>query len=101
VVQLEDQPDPAVGQSGHQPQLPQRAGAVQQLQAQPVTQRQQLLLATRGRHLDGADVVGQVEGAVIDPQRQPLPEERAQHQLAQPGRQVQAAAHLLADGVQP
>jgi hypothetical protein len=100
VVQLEDQPDPAVGQAGHQPQLPQRPAAVQQPQAQPVAQRQQLLLATWRRHLDGADVIGHVEGELIDPQRQPLAQRGTQHQLAQPGRQVQAAVQLLADRVQ-
>jgi hypothetical protein len=46
-------------------------------------------------------VVGQVEARVIDPQRQPLPNRGAQHPLAQPGDQLQAAAELLADGVQP
>jgi hypothetical protein len=57
VVQLEDQPDPALSKSRHQPQLPQRPGPVQQSQAQLIAQPQQLPLATRRRHLDGADVV--------------------------------------------
>ena len=100
-MQLEDQPHPALSKPRHQPQLPQRPGPVQQPQAQLVAQPQQLPLATRRRDLDGADVVGQVEARVIDPQRQPLPNPGAQHQLTQPGHQLQAAAELPADGVQP
>jgi hypothetical protein len=101
VVQLEHQPDPALGQSGHQPQLPQRVDAVQQPQAQLVAQRQQLLLVTEAGELDDADVVGKVEGRVVDPQRQPLRERGAQHDLAQPGDVVQAPPNFLADRVQP
>jgi hypothetical protein len=100
VVQLEHQPDPAVGQPRHQPQLPQRPGPVQQPQAQLIAQPQQLPIATGHRHLDGTDVVGQVEAGVIDPQRQPLPNSGPQHSLAQPGHHLQAAGELLADRVQ-
>jgi hypothetical protein len=101
VVQLEHQPHLAIHKPGHQPQLPQRPGPVQQPQAQLITQPQQLPLTTRRRHLHDVDVVGQVEARVIHPQRQPLPNPGAQHPLTQPGHQLQAAGELLADGVQP
>jgi hypothetical protein len=101
VVQLQHQPHPALVQSRHQPQLPQRPGPVQQPQAQLITQPQQLPLVTRRRHLHDADVIGRVEGGVIDPQRQPLPNPGEQHSLTQPGDQLQAAGEFLADGVQP
>ena len=101
VVQLEDQPHPALSKFRHQPQLPQRPGPVQQPQAQLIAQPQQLPLATRRRQVDRADVVGQVKGGVIDPQRQPLPNRGGQHPLTQPGDQLQAAGELLADGVHP
>ena len=85
----------------YQPQLPQRPGPVQQPQAQLIAQPQQLPLTTWRRHLDGADVVGQVKARVIDPQRQPLPNPGPQHPLTQAGHQLQAAAELLADSVHP
>ena len=100
-MQLEDQPHPATHEPGHQPQLPQRPGPVQQPQAQLIAQPQQFPLATRRRHLHGADMVGQVKAGVIDPQRQPLPNPGPQHPLTQPGHQLQAATELLADSVHP
>jgi hypothetical protein len=46
-------------------------------------------------------VVGKVEGSVVDPQRQPLGQRGAQHDLAQPRNLVQATPELLAHRVQP
>ena len=61
--------DLVAGQSGQQPQLPQRARPVQRALPQLLARLQQLTLAGPSRKRARSDVVGDVEGWSVHPDR--------------------------------
>jgi hypothetical protein len=85
MVQLHEQPNPPVGQTRQEPQLPQRAGPVQRPPAQPLAGREQLRVV--GVSAEGHDVhvLGQVERLRVDPQRPAQPAARQVQPLAESG----------------
>ncbi len=105
VVGLGQQGEAVALQALHQPQLPERLGAVELLREDARGEALQLLLAARLGQRRVADVVGQVEVDVVGPERppglqrrhdQPLAEARhlarAARARARPGRRTSAAA---------
>ena len=79
----------------HQPQLPERLGAVELLREDPRGERPQLVLAAGLGQPRVADVVGEVEVDVVGPERPARLERRLDEPLSEAGHQVEAAAHVL------
>jgi hypothetical protein len=73
VVGLGDQREAVVVDAVDEPDLPQRAAAVQALGEQPPGQALELLVVARRRQPGVAQVVAQVEVRVVDPDRPSLP----------------------------
>ena len=80
VVGLRDQREAPALEALHEPRLPQRLGAIEPLRVDPRGQRAQLFLGARGRQRRVADVVLEVERAVVDPDR-PARLKRRERQL--------------------
>ena len=85
VVRLVDQPDvPVPVDALHEPQLPERVVTIEHLLEQPLRQRDELASAARRRERGEADVTGDVEVGVVDPDGAPEPERDVQHPPAEP-----------------
>jgi hypothetical protein len=101
VVGAEEQAHLSPRQAGQDPGLPQRPGRVQASPVQPRARGQQLgLVAGRG-HLVDPDVVGEVEGRGVDPERPAQPSPGPVQQLPEARDQVQLRLQPPADLVDP
>jgi hypothetical protein len=101
VVRPQEQAHPLLWQAGQEPQLPQRPGRVQVSAAQLLARRQQLcLVAGRGQRVD-PDVVGQVEGRRVDPQRPAQPTPGPVQALPEARDELQPRLELLTDRLDP
>ena len=94
VMALGEQGEAAVVQSLDDVHLPQRFGAVQLLGEDPRGEPQQRVQVARLRQRGMADVVGEVELRVVDPQRKPGLERRVDHALPVARHQVQSRPHV-------
>ncbi len=95
VVGLRDQREAFPGHALHQPDLPQRLGAVQALGEQPSGELLERGVVGRARQRGVADVVARVEVRVVGPHRPALPERHVGEALAVARHQVQAAEDVI------
>ena len=95
VVGLGQQGEAVALQPLHQPELPERLGAVELLREDARGEPLQLLLAARLGQRGVADVVGQVEVDVVGPERPAGLQRRHDEALAEARHLAQAAAHVL------
>jgi hypothetical protein len=95
VMGLGDQREPPARHALHEPDLPQRLGAVQALGEQPSGELLERGLIRRTRQRGVTDVVARVEMRIVRPQRSPLAERHIGQTLAIARHQVQAAEHMV------
>ena len=100
VVGLGDDREAIALQALDQPVLPQRLGSIQPLGRDPRGEQQQLLLGPRLGQRRVADVVGEVEVRIVDPQRTSGLQRRRGELLAVAGDQVQPAADVVGELVE-
>ena len=101
VVGLREQGEAAVVQALDEPQLPQRLRAIQALGEHAPGERQQRRFVTGLGQGGVADVVGEVERRVVDPQRPAGLERRDRELLAVAGDEVQARLDVGEELVEP
>jgi hypothetical protein len=101
VVGAQEQAHPVVGQAGQQPRLPQRPGRIQPALVQLRTRRQQLGLIVRRAQRVDPQVVGQVKGGGVDPQRPAQPPSGPVQQLPEARDQLQPRLDVPTDGLDP
>jgi hypothetical protein len=89
VVRLRDQGEAPALEPLHEPELPQGLGPVELLGVDAGRQRAQLQLRPRRGQRRVADVVVEVEGRVVHPQRPPALERRDRELLAVAAHEVQ------------
>jgi len=87
-VGLVDERKAVVLEPVHEPDLPQRLGAVQALGEDPAREQAQLLEASRLGQGRDADVVIEVEPWIVDPQGTPQLQPRERELLAVAGDEV-------------
>ena len=75
-------------------QLPERARAVERRREHLVDEIVELGVVTRRRQRDAAHVIGEVEVAIVDPERRAESQRREGETLAQAGQQVNARADV-------
>ena len=95
VVGLGDQREAPARHALHEPDLPQRLGAVQALGEEPTGELLQRRLIRRPRQRGVADVVARVEVRVVGPHRPALAERDVGQPLAVARHQVQPAEHVI------
>ncbi len=95
VVGLGDQREAPARHPLHQPDLPQRLGAVQALGEEPPGEPLERRLVAGPRQRGVADVVVGVEVGVVRPHRPPLLERHVGQPLAVARHEVQAALHVI------
>jgi hypothetical protein len=97
VVQFQQHADTAIAYPRQEPQLPQRAPAVQQLSVQSSGGVQELQICPR--RIDGRleHVMPDVEPTIVDPQRLPAQQTRDVQTSAQVRDTRQTAIHALPD----
>jgi len=95
VMGLCEQSKPSLGQALHQPQLPERLGAVERLREHAAGQPLELLLAAWLRQRRVADVEGGVEVRVVDPHRPSLGQRHERQPLAVAGDEMESRDDLL------
>jgi hypothetical protein len=83
MVHLHEQGDPRLCQAQQEPHLPQRAGPVQPPPPQLLAGHQQLRLAGGDSEREHCDMIGDVEGRGIYPQRPAQPPPRGVRELAE------------------
>jgi hypothetical protein len=101
VVQPHEQGDLVVGQPRQEPQLPQGARWVEPLPSQSLDRNQQLRLAGIGRKGKDSDVVVEIEGRGVHPQRSAKPSPRNVDDLPEPRDQMQPGGDRPAHGLDP
>ena len=89
VVRLRQQREALAGQALHQPQLPQRLRAVELLGEDPAGHSPQLFLRAGRRQRRVPDVVLEVEGRVVGPERSAVLRRRVGQLLPEPGDEVE------------
>ena len=95
VVGLGDQREPPPRHALHQPDLPQRLGAVQALGEEPPGEPLECRVVAGPRQRGVADVVVGVEVGIVGPHRTALVERHIRQALAVARHEVQAALHVL------
>ena len=91
VMRLVDEADVlTVVEALHEPELPERPVAVEELAHEPLGQREQVPATAGLRQLREVDVARDVEAVVVDPHGIPDPERHVHDPLAEPGNEVQA-----------
>ena len=95
VMGLGDQREPATGHALHEPDLPERLGAIQALGEQPPGELLERRLVRGPRQRGVADVVARVEMRIVGPQRPSLVERHVRQPLAIARHQVQPAEHMV------
>ena len=101
VMQLHEQAHPSLRQAGQQPHLPQRPCRVQPSPRQLLACQQQLCLVTRSGQREDPDVVGEVEGCRVDPQRPAQPPPRPVQALPETRNKVQSRLDPATDRFDP
>ena len=94
MVGLGQQREAIVGESLDQPQLPQRARAVERLREHPAGEALELLVAAGPGERGVAHVEGDVEVRIVDPHRAALAERDEGQPLAVARDEVQAATTI-------
>jgi hypothetical protein len=94
-VCLIDDGEAIVLQPLHQPQLPQRFGAIEPLREDPAHRRTQLIHGAGCGQSRMPHVVLEVEAGIVDPQRQGDPPRRERQLLPVARHQVEARLHMF------
>jgi hypothetical protein len=101
VVQLHEHPDPALGQARDEPHPPQRSGSIQRPATKLLTRTKELRLVVGGFPRERLDVVGEVDGRDIHPQRPAKATTGHVQALAESREEVQPVPDLVPDAFDP
>jgi hypothetical protein len=101
MVQLHEQGDLVVGQAGQEPHPPQGPGRVQPPGSQLLGRTQEVRFAAAGGKGKDPDVLAEIKGRGIHPQRPTQPSPRHVNDLPEPRDQMQPGGDRPAHGLDP